>query len=54
MTPSWPIGRGIVTVAGMSPGGVKYETIDPALGKSRRLRRLRGTASVLSTLPVSV
>ncbi len=54
MTPSWPIGVGIVTLAGMACGGLRYETIAPGLGKSFRLRMLRGTASVLLIWPVSV
>ena len=35
-------------------GGLKYDTTAPVLGKSLRLRWLRGTASVLLILPVSV
>ena len=43
-----------VDIAGIVRGGLKYDTTLPIVGKSRRLRLFRGTASVLFTLPVSV
>src|SRR4029079_13901264 len=49
------MGRGTVTAAGRSPGGRKYDTTEPTLGKSDRERWLRGTARLGAPgLPLSM
>ena len=53
-SPSCPIGRGTVTLPGRFPGGLKYDTTEPMLGKSFRFRWFRGTTSELLMRPVSV
>src|SRR5204863_5851074 len=54
VTPSWPTGRGIVTAAGIGPGGEKYDSTDAKFGGSVRFRGFRGDTSVSSRRPVNI